>query len=87
VVSLGESSGESDTDRQGIYEHLVLDSLQGFVINCERRARYEKKLRRARGSAKGSPVVIPRDGVPADEDLELDDIYLVEDPDDGRFGM
>lgn len=89
VVSLGEKSGDSYSDRKGVYEKLVLDNLQGFIINCERRARYEKKLRRARGSARGSPVVIPRDGVPADEDLELDDIYCIDDRRDagGTFGL
>eukprot|EP00956_Cyclotella_meneghiniana_P032531 scaffold89939_cov51-Cyclotella_meneghiniana.AAC.4 len=97
VVSLGENTttaaaaAETNNGKKGIYEQLVLDSLQGFVINCERRARYEKKLRRARGASKGSPVVIPVDGVPADEDLELDDIYLVDERenshDNPRFGL
>ena len=93
IVSLGESNGGSSgfsDGKKGIYEQLVVDSLQGFVINCERRARYEKKLRRIRGDRSNSPVVIPRDGVPADEDLELDDIYLlgsdVENSDDS-FGL
>jgi hypothetical protein len=88
VVSLGEKRGESLDGTKGIYEQLVLDSLQGFIINCERRARYEKKLRRLRGDRRDSPVVIPRDGVPADEDLELDDIYFQEEEgDDDRFGL
>ena len=91
VVSLGEKSSEYKDERRGVYERLVLDSLQGFVINCERRARYEKKLRRLRGATRDNRVVIPKDGVPADEDLELDDIYFVQDQDDdnddNRFGL
>ncbi|KAL3800825.1 hypothetical protein HJC23_001662 [Cyclotella cryptica] len=95
VVSLGEHRGgeiSMDSGERGIYEQLVLDSLQGFIINCERRARYERKLRKISGKKDKSPVVIPRDGVPADEDLELDDIYFVdgveeESVEDDDFGM
>ena len=88
VVSLGEKNEYKD-ERRGVYERLVLDSLQGFVINCERRARYEKKIRRLRGASRNSTVIIPKDGVPADEDLELDDIYFVQDDgdDNKRFGL
>ncbi|KAL7519407.1 hypothetical protein ACHAWX_004169 [Stephanocyclus meneghinianus] len=79
VLSLGDRGYVDSLDggERGIYEQLVLDSLQGFIINCERRARFERKLRRISGKKNESPVVIPRDGVPADEDLELDDIYFV----------
>lgn len=99
VVDLGEkredngSLDDDDTSREneaGVYERLVLDSLQGFVINCERRARHERKLRKIRGMRTNSrqPVVIPDDGVVADDDLELDDIYLIDDneEDDGKGG-
>ena len=92
---IGVSGGVGDEQQRGIsqrgvYEHLVLDSLQGFIINCERRARQERKIRKIRGMRYNSndddddatPVVIPHDGVSADEDLTLDDIYLVEDGDE-----
>jgi hypothetical protein len=97
VVSLGERSGNSTSSsnsssdmmkkqdsisKHRIYEHLVVDSLQGFVINCERRARYEKKLRRLKNIPERTYPVIPIDGVTADEDLELDDIYVMEGKDD-----
>lgn len=87
VVSLGENGGGSgsggsgsSSDKQGVYEHLVLDNLQGFIINCERRSRQEQRLRKIRGLRKGSnmPVVIPEEGVKAEDDLELDDIYFVD---------
>ena len=76
-------------DDVGTYERLVLDSLQGFVINCERRSRHEERIRRLRGLDRrgrggdrtAPPVVIPDDGVFADEDMELDDIYRVDDDD------
>ena len=73
----------------GRYERLLLDHLQGFVINCERRSRHERRLRRgrtARHGAAAAPVLIPRGGVTADEDLELDDIYLVEDEEEAEGG-
>lgn len=83
VVSLGEKHNESklkyEDSKNRIYEHLVVDSLQGFIINCERRARYEKKLRKLRHIPERTYPVIPPDGVPANEELELDDIYLMED--------
>lgn len=96
---LGENGGGNNNDipvsgggigeqQQGVYEHLVLDSLQGFIINCERRARQERKIRKIRGMRysndddDATPVVIPHDGVSADEDLTLDDIYLIEDGDE-----
>lgn len=89
VVSLGENGGGgggvangSGTAPQGagMYEKLLLDNLQGFVINCERRSRHERKLQKRKGMRRGSSqaVVIPEEGVTADEDLELDDIYLVD---------
>jgi hypothetical protein len=71
-------------DDVGMYERLVLDSLYGFVINCERRSRHEGRIRRLRGLDRhraAPPVVIPDDGVFADEDMELDDIYRVDDDD------
>ena len=77
----------------GRYERLLLDHLQGFVINCERRSRHERRLRRGRtarhgaaAAAAAAPVLIPRGGVTADEDLELDDIYLVEDEEEAEGG-
>ena len=93
---VGVSGGEGGEQQRGIsqrgvYEHLVLDSLQGFIINCERRARQERKIRKIRGMMRynsndddddATPVVIPHDGVSADEDLTLDDIYLIEDGDE-----
>ena len=92
---VGVSGGEGGEQQRGIsqrgvYEHLVLDSLQGFIINCERRARQERKIRKIRGMRRytsnddddDAPVVIPHDGVSADEDLTLDDIYLIEDGDE-----
>lgn len=93
---IGVSGGEGGEQQRGIsqrgvYEHLVLDSLQGFIINCERRARQERKIRKIRGMMRynsndddddATPVVIPHDGVSADEDLTLDDIYLIEDGDE-----
>jgi hypothetical protein len=107
---LGENPTDLNYNNIGVYERLVLDNLQGFVINCERRSRHEAKLRKLRypkrgglllgsgGSSSGrgsggrnywneeqqqlSPVVIPDDGVFADEDLELDDIYFVNDDND-----
>jgi hypothetical protein len=95
VVSLGERSGnatdssssdmmkkQDSISKHRIYEHLVVDSLQGFVINCERRARYEKKLRRLKNIPERTYPVIPNDGVPCDEELELDDIYVMEAKDD-----
>jgi len=95
VVSLGEhgnahgnstsvpASTAEQQPMQGVYEHLLIDHLQGFIINCERRARHENKLRKLqrgfhrRGTASAStmPIVIPDGGVDANEDLELDDIY------------
>ena len=53
------------------------------MINCERRARHERKLRKIRGLREGSPVVIPDGGVMANEDLELDDIYLIDQEEGG----
>jgi hypothetical protein len=108
---LGENPTDLNYNNIGVYERLVLDNLQGFVINCERRSRHEAKLRKLRypkrgglllgsggSSGRGSggggrnywneeqqqltPVVIPDDGVFADEDLELDDIYFVNDDND-----
>jgi len=94
VVSLGENGSASDehsSDGRGVYERLVLDSLQGFIINCERRSRQEQKLRKIRGLRRdGSPVVIPDGGVFANEEMELDDIYLMESEEDGNdtgFGL
>ena len=66
-----------NVQQQGMYEHLLLDSLQGFIINCERRARQENKIRKLRGLREHVPVAIPYGGVDADEDLELDDVYLI----------
>lgn len=87
VVSLGEKHNGNErkveNNKHRIYEHLVVDSLQGFVINCERRARYEKKLRKLKRIPKNAYPLIPYDGVPANEELELDDIYLMEDSGDG----
>mmetsp|Transcript_15728 Transcript_15728/g.22360 ORF Transcript_15728/g.22360 Transcript_15728/m.22360 type:complete len:372 (+) Transcript_15728:78-1193(+) len=86
VVSLGEQHNESkqkyEDSKNRIYEHLVVDSLQGFIINCERRARYEKKLRKVRNIPERTRPTIPPDGVPANEELELDDIYFHSDEDD-----
>ena len=48
VVSISEDDGErgiDGKDGRGEYECMVLDSLQGFVINCERRPRHERRLR------------------------------------------
>ncbi|KAL9187188.1 hypothetical protein ACHAXT_010908 [Thalassiosira profunda] len=92
VVSLGENAHDIEGNQQGPYERLVLDSLQGFVINCHRRSRQEAKLRKIRGMRKHQPVIIPDDGVAADEDLELDDIYLIDQEDErddgfGKFGL
>ncbi|KAL7531281.1 hypothetical protein ACHAXR_005524 [Thalassiosira sp. AJA248-18] len=94
------STTKPTTTTNGVYEHLLLDSLQAFIINCERRSRHERKLRRQiRGIQKGrggvlplQSMVIPDGGVSCDEDLELDDIYLVEmddggDDDDGDTGF
>jgi hypothetical protein len=86
VVSLGEKHNESkskyEDSKNRIYEHLVVDSLQGFIINCERRSRYEQKLRKLKNIPERTIPIIPSDGVPADEELELDDIYLMEDKSD-----
>jgi hypothetical protein len=98
---LGENPTDLNYNNIGVYERLVLDNLQGFVINCERRSRHEAKLRKLRYPKRGglllgsggrnywneeqqqlTPVVIPDDGVFADEDLELDDIYFVHDDND-----
>ena len=81
VVSLGEA-GPAPSGREGEYERLLLDSLQGFVVNCQRRSRQEGRLRGERAvslrAALGAaaPVVIPDDGVACEDDLELDDIYF-----------
>ena len=94
---LGENAADNNYNGIGTHERLVLDSLQGFVINCERRARHEARVRKLRGGLGGSgsgrrgaidaPVVIPDDGVYADEDMELDDIYCVDcDGDDNDYG-
>jgi hypothetical protein len=94
---LGENAADNNYNGIGAHERLVLDSLQGFVINCERRARHEARVRKLRGGLGGSgsgrrgaidaPVVIPDDGVYADEDMELDDIYCVDrDGDDYDYG-
>ena len=94
VVSLGENGSAGDehgSAEEEFYERLVLDSLQGFIINCERRSRQEQKLRKISGSRlDGSPVVIPDGGVFANEEMELDDIYLMESEGDGNdtgFGL
>ena len=83
VVSLGEKHDGNERRvenyKHRVYEHLVVDSLQGFVINCERRARYEKKLRKLKRIPENTHPLIPNHGVPANEELELDDIYLMED--------
>ena len=111
IEILGENPTDLNYNEIGTYERLVLDNLQGFVINCERRSRHEAKLRKLRypkrgglllgsgsrgGSGNGrnswsdqqqqqlSPVVIPDEGVFADEDLELDDIYFVNDNDESE---
>ena len=89
----GDSSSFEEggnVQQQGMYEHLLLDSLQGFIINCERRARQENKIRKLRGLREHIPVAIPYGGVDADEDLELDDIYLInghEEDDNDGFGL
>lgn len=74
----GAGNNNSWTDGRGEYESLV-DSLQGFVINCERRRRYEEKVWKLRGnhgsSSTASTVVVPEGGVPAHEEMELDDLY------------
>ena len=86
VVSLGEKPNESkikyEDSKNRIYEHLVVDSLQGFIINCERRSRYENKLRKLKNIPERTIPIIPVDGVPANEELELDDIYFMEDKSD-----
>jgi len=106
IEILGENPTDLNYNDIGVYERLVLDNLQGFVINCERRSRHEAKLRKLRYPKRGGlllgsgsrgsvsrnhhwseqqqliPVVIPDEGVFADEDLELDDIYFVNNHDD-----
>ena len=82
--------GSIEQQQQGMYEHLLLDSLQGFIINCERRARQENKIRKLRGLREHVPVAIPYGGVDADEDLELDDVYFEkshEEDDNDCFGL
>ena len=76
------STGDANRQEAGVYERLVLDNLQGFVINCERRARQERKLRKIKGIREGAPVVIPEVGVSADEDLDLSDVYYESECDD-----
>lgn len=89
LEGLGENSPDNNYNDIGMYERLVVDSLQGFVINCERRSRHERNLRKLRGGlgnnwrGRHSPVVIPKKGVLCDDDLELDDIYLVDEEDLG----
>ncbi|KAL3816242.1 hypothetical protein ACHAXA_002188 [Cyclostephanos tholiformis] len=94
VEALGENAPDYNHNDMGPYERLVLESLQGFVINCERRSRHERRIRKLRDGRGGggggrrdgrlaeTPVVIPDDGVFADEDMELDDIYCVSEDDD-----
>ena len=103
VEVLGENAIDNNYNDIGPYERLVLENLQGFVINCERRSRHENRMRKLRGldtrhhlrgdrhgggglngSLAKTPVVIPDDGVFADEDMELDDIYFVDDNNDGE---
>mmetsp|Transcript_39935 Transcript_39935/g.83524 ORF Transcript_39935/g.83524 Transcript_39935/m.83524 type:complete len:309 (+) Transcript_39935:1116-2042(+) len=89
VVNSGETADGTTgnaANRQGagVYERLVLDNLQGFVINCERRARQERTLRKIQGMREGAPVVIPEAGVSADEDLDLSDIYYERECEDDR---
>ena len=56
-----------------------------------RQSRQEQKLRKIRGLRRdGSPVVIPDGGVFPNEEMELDDIYLMESEGDGNdtgFGL
>ena len=89
VENLGDGSGADDLNGRGLYEHLVLDDLQGFIINCERRARAERKIRKIRGLRESSsvPVVIPNEGVECNDDMELDDIYYIDREDDGTSGL
>jgi len=49
------------------FPHLV--ALLEFGKNCQRRARYERRLRRQRGLKDSDAVPIPPPGVPIDDDL------------------
>lgn len=89
VENLGDGSGADELNGRGLYEHLVLEDLQGFIINCERRARAERKIRKIRGLRESSsvPVVIGNEGVECNDDMELDDIYYIGRDDDGSGGL
>ena len=87
--NIGDSTSTMSARQQGVYEQLVLDNLQSFIINCERRSRHEQKIRKLKGIRDKNynrHVVIPSEGVVADEDLELDDIYLIENEEDEGCG-
>ncbi|KAL7548229.1 hypothetical protein ACHAWF_011519 [Thalassiosira exigua] len=84
-ASVVGGSDDGLTSGVGTYERLLLDNLQGFVINCERRSQHERRLRKIRGLREGKAVLIPDGGVVCDEDLELDDIYLM-DGEEGEGG-
>jgi len=56
-------------------------TIQGFVINCRRRAIYEDEIRKEQGLRSGGVVVIPSGGVSRDIPVSLGDLL-----EDGRGG-
>jgi len=53
-------------------------TIQGFVVNCRRRAIYEEGIRNEQGLSADEPVVIPPPGVPMDIPVTLDDLFVEE---------
>lgn len=55
-------------------EHDFRNTMQGFVVNCRRRAIYEEELRKEQGLRSDDPVVVPSPGVPRDISVSIDDL-------------
>lgn len=60
-------------------EYPSIDAITTFVLNCKKRAVYEKRLRRETGKPANEPLSIPSPGVP-------DDILAEESFDDEQVG-
>lgn len=50
------------------------NTIQGFVINCQRRAICEDEMRNERGMRDDEPVVVPSPGVSRDISINIDDL-------------
>jgi len=62
------------------------NTIQGFVVNCQRRAICEDEMRKERGMRDDEPVVIPSPGVSRDISINVDDLLGSGETDDNSTG-